>query len=173
LIALGIAWGLSDLRLVLLPQYEKDSYRAASTLSMTRAKAHDSEILWAADPHTAYYYGLQVAMPRSLVDSRPSDLYSGVTWPIHGRALNAGNWTVDEATNYLLHRTAGVILVLSRPDLYDENGGWHALVEQQNPPVVARLSEFQIYEWPAAENAIAQLHSVNQQPPASSSGTSR
>jgi hypothetical protein len=57
-----------------------------------------------------------------------------------------------------------VILVQSRPDLYDKQEGWRALVEKQRPAVVAILSEFQVYEWPAkAESGVVHLSSIDQQ----------
>lgn len=163
LTALAVAWGISDLRLVLLPQYEKESYRAASSISVARADQSGGEILWAADTHTAYYYGVRVTSPYPDAGSVTADTYSRLAWPVRGQAIDAGNWTIEQATAYVDHRNAPLILVLSRPDLYDEKRGWRALVEKQRPAVVGVMNEFQIFEWPArSENGTASLNSVSQ-----------
>ena len=44
LTAVAIIWGISDARLVLLPRYAKDSYRAASSISMARARLVGGDI---------------------------------------------------------------------------------------------------------------------------------
>ena len=150
LTAVAIIWGISDARLVLLPRYAKDSYRAASSISMARARLVGGDILWAADPRTAYYYGVRAARRVSAVPGE-KDVSEEVTWPVYGQAINGANWTVGEAAHYLNFRTKPTILVLSRPDLFDLNGAWRILVETQRPNVIARLNGLWIYEWPPRE----------------------
>jgi uncharacterized membrane protein len=171
LTALAIAWGISDLRLILLPQYEKESYRAASSISVARAEQSGAEILWAADTHTAYYYGLFVAEPHA-----PSAEHN-LTWPVRRQAINVGNWTAEEAADFVDRRSTPLILVLSRPDLYDESGGWRTLIEKQRPAVVGQMTEFQIYEWPArvlaTTDGVARLQATNPPSGHALSGESR
>ena len=172
LTALFIAWGISDFRLVLLPQYEKESYRTASSISSALAAETGGGILWAADSHTAGYYGVRVLKPDADPASAGNSTYTRVIWPVHGQAIDVGNWTVDEAAEYVDRRSTPLVLVLSRPDLYDKNGGWRTLVEKQRPTVVREMTEFQIYEWPArSTDGIARLRSIG--PPAAQSGALR
>ena len=171
LTALGIAWGISDLRLVLLPQYQKESYRAASSISLKRATQNGGKILWAADSHTASYYGVRVVKLAPAPESAEIE-YSSVTWTVHGQAVDVANWTVEEAADYVNRRDVPLILVLSRVDLYDQHKAWQTLVEEQRPTVVRHMTEFQIYEWPARmQDGIARLRSSN--PPSVSSGASQ
>jgi len=165
LTSLGIAWGISDFRLVLLPQYQKESYRAASSISLTRVAQNAGKILWAADSHTASYYGVRVVELPLAPESAAGDRYSNVTWPVHGQAIDVGNWTIERAADYLNRRDAPLVLVLSRPDLYDEHGAWRTLVEEQRPTLVSQMTEFQIYEWRARkQDGIASLQSSRPRP---------
>ncbi len=150
LTAVGIIWGISDARLVLLPEYEKDSYRAASSISRMRARMGGADILWAADPRTAYYYGLP-AESRALVSSKGQDIRAGFPSPDRDRAIDVQQWTLAEATAYLSSRTAAAILVMNRPDLFDERATWRTLIDRQKPLLVASPPGFQIYEWQAPD----------------------
>lgn len=166
LTALGIAWGISDLRLVLLPQYQKESYRAASSISLERATQDGGKILWAADSHTASYYGVRVV---KLAPESVASEYNNVTWTVQAQAIDVANWTTEEAADYVNRRGAPLVLVLSRVDLYDEHKAWRSLVEEQGPNVVSDMTEFRIYEWPArTQDGIARLQSSS--PPPASSG---
>ena len=158
-VTLAIAWGISDARLAFLHKYEKESYRAASSIAVERARLSGGEILWAADPKVAYYYGLREVSVHPRTEPGGTDI-SGITWPVRNQATDVRNWTMDEALAYLRSRTAPAILALSKPDLFDDKGVWRTLIEQQKPTVVASGNEFWIYEWqpPAEASPIANLH---------------
>ena len=153
LIALGLAWSISDLRLVLLPQYEKESYRAASSISVMMAGQDGGKILWAADDYTAGYYGVRVTKPHSVSESTSKDMTSSISWPVLSEATDVGDWTVEEATEYIAHRPGPLVLVLSRPDLFDRKRGWRTLIERQKPAIAGHPTGFEIYEWPARTEA--------------------
>lgn len=143
---LGLAWVISDARLSVLHKYEKDSYRAASSIALERAHLLGSEILWAADPRVAYYYGLQMnSLPGADIDRR--DIAKDVTWPVQEQALDAENWSVEEATTYLGARNTPLVLVLGKADLFDAKRAWRTLIKQQCPTLLADLNAFQVYEW--------------------------
>ena len=165
-VALAIAWGISDARLVFLHKYEKESYRAASSIAMERAGLSGGEILWAADPKAAYYYGLRAVSVHPRTEPGETDII-GATWPVRNQATDARNWTMDEALLYLRSRTAPAILVLSKPDLFDDKGVWRTLIKQERPAVVADGNEFWIYEWqpPAEASRIANLHQREESQP--------
>ena len=148
LVAVGILWAISDARLVLLPGYQKDSYRAASSISRMRARMGGADILWAADPRTAYYYGLP-AEARTSVPPGGEDIRAGFPSPSRDRAIDVQHWTLAEATAYLSARTTPAILVMNRPDVFDERATWRTLIERQKPLLVASPPGFQIFEWQA------------------------
>jgi hypothetical protein len=144
LIALGAVWGISDARLVFMSKYNKDSYRDAASIAAARARVNGGKILWAADPHTAHYYGIQVMNGQHTVEIGNDD---GLDWAVSNQAVDARNWSPDEATAYLGASTTPIILVLSKADLFDTKDAWRALIQQQKPTVVARLTAFSIYQW--------------------------
>jgi uncharacterized membrane protein len=131
-IALGLVWGISDLRLVFLSQYGKDSYKEASSIAMAQSRQEGAVILWAADPVIAKYYGLTVSPDKS---SAPA------------AAVDASSWSADRTNAYFTGLSRPMILVLSKPDLFDKNGAWRALIRGTEPPRIAELNAISIYEW--------------------------
>lgn len=117
-----------------------------------------ADILWAADPRTAYYYGLP-AEARALEPSGGQDIRAGFPSPGRDRAIDVQQWTLAEATAYLSSRTVPAILVMNRPDVFDERATWRTLIDRQKPLLVASPPGFQIYEWrtPSVTTAMAPL----------------
>ena len=144
LVALALAWGTSDARLVFLTRYDKDSYRDASSIALERARLDGGRILWAADPHTAHYYGIQVVNGHHSAEIGEND---GIDWCVKNQAIDARNWSSDEVSTYLDASTTPTILVLSKADLFDKNGAWSTIIKQRAPNSIARLTAFSIYEW--------------------------
>lgn len=144
LLGLGIVWGISDARLVFLRKYEKDSYRTASSIADARARSTGGEILWAADPRTARYYGIEVTKGSG---SSKIDENGGFNRPVSNRATNATNWSIDEATAYLRDHATPAILVLNKVDIFDVKGAWRTLIQQQEPTEIAHPAGFSIYQW--------------------------
>lgn len=146
LVALGLLWGLSDLRLVFMNRYSKDAYREACSSAATRAARDGAEIVWAADPFTARYYGVLVS-----ARNRPygTDSHGGIDLPVHTRAVDPQGWSRAQAQAFLDSSPAPVILVLSKADPFDQKGTWRSLIEERRPQEIARLNAFSIYEWQA------------------------
>jgi hypothetical protein len=142
-LVLALAWSISDARMVLLSQYKKDDYRGAASIALQKAKTTGAEILWAADPHAAHYYGITV-----MKDDRPSEIGSseGLTLPVQCQATDARHWSLDDVRHYVDAREKPAILVLSKSDLFDTKRGWQAFIRQQQPALVAQLSSFSIYQ---------------------------
>jgi hypothetical protein len=97
-----------------LSMYEKDSYRTACSIVDAKARSTGGEILWAADPRTASYYGIEVTKGS---DSSKIDENGGFKRPVSNQATNATNWSLDEATAYLRGRATPAILVLNKADI--------------------------------------------------------
>jgi hypothetical protein len=142
-VALGVAWGISDLRLVFMSQYAKDDYREAASTATARALQDGGKILWAADPHTAHYYGILVMTDHRTVEIGKDD---GIDWDVSAEALDARNWNIREARKFVSTQRVPAILVLSKTDLFDTNDGWRTLIQQHRPLEVAHLTAFSIYE---------------------------
>ena len=142
-LVLALAWSISDARMVLLPQYKKDDYRDAASIALLKAKTTGAEILWAADPHAAHYYGIAV-----MKDHRSSEIGSpeGLTLLVQRQATDARHWSLEEARQYLDAREKPVTLVLSKPDLFDTKHGWQAFIRQRQLTLVAQPSSFSIYQ---------------------------
>jgi hypothetical protein len=154
LVALLAAWTISDARLRYVGKYGKDSYREASLIAAARSRLDGGEILWAADPHVAHYYGTLVMKGQNTVEIGNDD---GLNWPVNNRAIDARNWSSVEARAYLDASTKPTILVLSKPDLFDTKGGWREIIQQRRPTELARLIAFKVYEWlpPSKTSALA------------------
>jgi hypothetical protein len=142
-LVLALTWGISDARMVLLPQYRKDDYRGAASIALQKAKTTGAEILWAADPHAAHYYGIAV-----MKDHRSSEIGSpeGLTLLVQRQATDARNWSLEEARQYLDAHEKPVTLVLSKPDLFDTKHGWQVFIRQRQLTLVAQPSSFSIYQ---------------------------
>jgi len=143
-VVLAVAWGISDARLVLLHKYQKDSYREAAFTAIARVHSDQGKILWAADPHTAHYYGIQVRKGGQSAEIGNDD---GMEWPAAVQAADAVNWTPEEARAYLDTATTPTILVLGKTDSFDRNAAWRAQIQLPESAGIAQLSAFSIYEW--------------------------
>ena len=142
-LVLAVAWGISDARLALLPQYKKDDYRGAASIALQRAGSTGAEILWVADPHTAHYYGIE-----PMKDNHPNEIGSteGLTLPVQRLAVDGRHWTRENAVTYLDTHPGPAILVMSKPDLYDDKGGWRFVIQQRQPSLLAQLNSFVLYQ---------------------------
>jgi hypothetical protein len=145
-VALVIVWGISDIRLSRMSKYRKDDYRDAAAMAEARANSTGAKILWAADPHTAHYYGIEVKTGERSAEIGSS---KGMDLPVRIRAVDGQNLTLATATEYLDSSTTPMILVLSKSDLFDMHGAWHVLIDRRRPQVIARLAAFTLYEWPS------------------------
>jgi uncharacterized membrane protein len=141
---LGIVWGVSDIRLVSLSRYRKDDYREAASIATARAKLVGEKILWAADPHTAHYYGVLVKDGHRTVEIGSDDL---MDWQVNAEAVDGRNWTVEQSTKFLNQQRLPTLLVLSKSDLFDANDGWHSVIQQTGALELKRLAAFSIYEF--------------------------
>lgn len=139
LIALGLVWGISDLRLVLLSKYAKDSYREACSIAISRARQDGAVILWAADPITAGYYGLAV--------TQESDVPGSGTNRHLDRAILASSWSAEQTDAYFANSSTPTILVLSKAETFDSLGAWSARIREQGPAQIAHLNAVNIFEW--------------------------
>lgn len=145
LTGLGMVWLISDLRLVMLNKYEKDSYREACAIALSRARQDGAVILWAADPVTAEYYGLTVAPSGgSLPGTEPSQQFASSSV---GGAIAASGWSVEQTNAYFANVSVPTILVLSKAETFDSIGAWSIRIREQGPAQIAHLNAVNIFEW--------------------------
>jgi hypothetical protein len=133
---LVIAWGISDARIVDDPRYYKDDYRFAARTALDEVGRTGGTMVWAADANGARYYGIDVGPPG----------YS-VLWPVRGKGVYAANWTDGQIGEYITshERQGPVILVLSKPDLFDQKGAWAAEVQRMHARKIASANSFDLY----------------------------
>jgi hypothetical protein len=125
ILALALAWAVSDARMIGMPQYRKDDYRCAVSTAIKQARLKQAQILWAADYRAAYFYGLKgVELERDEPLTIQASWREPVSWPILQDALLVSNWKQDQVCRYMSRRTVPVILVLGKTDLFDQAGGW-------------------------------------------------
>ena len=80
---------------------------------------------------------------------RPAEVANdaGIEWPVINQAVDARDWSPNEARAYLDASTTPIILVLSKAAPYDPKGVWLTLMQQRGATELARLTAFSIYEW--------------------------
>jgi len=157
--ALGLVWGVSDLRLVLLNKYAKDSYREACSIALSRARQDGAVILWAADPVTAEYYGVTVTPANgAFLDPQPSVPQPSLS---DGQAIGVFGWSADQANSYLANSTVPTILVLGKAQPFDTLGVWRGRIREHTPAPIARLNALSIYEWQAGTDARCSACSIS------------
>jgi hypothetical protein len=129
-----LTWTVSDVRLRWMPEYRKDDYRLAAEIAIANQRSLGATIAWVADGSTAQYYGLRL-------DGVP---FRGDR-PALAHCLSAANWS-ERQVRALVARSGGpVVLVLSKPDLYDRRGAWRAAVTALAPHRIASPNAFDIY----------------------------
>jgi hypothetical protein len=151
LMGLGLVWGISDLRLVLLSKYAKDSYREACSIAVSRAHQDGAVILWAADPVTAKYYGLSVAPEGGSASGKETNRQ--VAFPDRDLAIGASTWSKEQTDAYFAKASGPTILVLSKADPFDSLGVWSSRIREQAPAQIAHLNAVDIFEWQAGTDA--------------------
>jgi hypothetical protein len=136
LLLLMVAWGVSDARLLSQPQYYKDDYRSAAAFALDEARRTGGTVVWAADPVGGRYYGIDLGSPELDVD-----------WPVKGKGVFGSDWTDGQIEEYLASHagTGEVILVLSKPDVYDKKGAWGRAVRHSHAPRIGSANSFEIY----------------------------
>jgi hypothetical protein len=143
--SLACVWILSDARLWALPEYQKDDYRLAASTALAVAQRSDASIVWAANLIAGRYYGFEFDQP-----------LAGVEWRSVGKAIFGANWSRPQVSEYLsrTRRENPVVLVLSKPDLYDSAGIWTAAVEEFRAEKVASPNSFNIYLFERSRNPV-------------------
>jgi hypothetical protein len=142
-----LAWTASDGRLRWMPEYRKDDYRLAAEIAMANQRSLGATIAWVADSSTAQYYGLQAGGAPN-PGGRPAP----------GRCVFAADWSGRQVRALVAGSGGPVVLVLSKPDLFDRHGGWRAALSALAPHKVASPNAFDIYLFDKARQA--RLHSA-------------
>lgn len=138
-------WAISDLWLVFMTKHQKDSYREACSLALSRAQNDGATILWFAEPAAARYYGLTVTpLP---TESLQIDRSPKIEWPVLGNALDGRTWSVDQAQAYLRASNSPVILVMSKPEASDLNRTWRSMIDSSEFTPLAKFNAFVVLEW--------------------------
>jgi len=134
LVLLLSAWALSSSRLRLMTAYFKDDYRRAAEIALSEASARGATVVWVADDATAKYYGLE---------AERGQMPTG--WPVRGRGVFAANWERGRVEATVSGRTAPLVVVLSKPDLYDRSGAWSSVIEESGARRLATPNAFEIF----------------------------
>jgi hypothetical protein len=142
-LALGlvaVTWGISDIRLRLLPEYGKDDYRHAAEIALSEARTSNGTLVWAADASTGRYYGV---LPTNI--SLYNDAALAVPWPVRGIGTVATDWNQAQVLEFLQNHHSKVVLASSRLDLYDAEGAWEAVANTSSVRSMQPVTAFRIY----------------------------
>lgn len=148
--ALALVWGISDLRLSLLPDYYKDDYRGAANDVISRISTKPGVVAWAADPLAGNYYGLALEDPghNAGYEIDYNAAMQKVDWPVLARGFVVEQWDAARIESLLQRqKQAGqaVYLALSKPDIYDADGSWRKFLKGRNAQPAAVFRTFRIY----------------------------
>lgn len=121
---LFVLFTLSSLSIRFSPRFENDDYRSASRFALERL-ASDETLWWAADTAGARYYGLS-----------PSPAESP-----KGPCISVRNNSVEQ----LKGLPAPQWVVLSKPDIYDNNGNIHGFLKEGGYRLDRSFTSFSVW----------------------------
>jgi len=107
-------------------RHAKDDYRTAAAIAIT-ANANNEKVWWCADEGTGRYY-------RVPLSSRKSPAVPGQVW-LAGHPL----------AQLLTNQPSPDLLILSRPDIHDENGLMHSYLENRHYVLSRTLPSFTLW----------------------------
>lgn len=131
---LAIVWLCSSYRLWGVQEYHKEDYRTAARIAVAQAEANKGEIVWVADELAGRYYGVEF-----------DHWTENVKWKAAGKAISGIDWDTSKVKRFMISREKPIILVLSKPDLYDRKGGWRANLESMKWEKIAAPNYFEIF----------------------------
>jgi hypothetical protein len=150
---LAITWTASDVRLRVLPEHRKEDYRGAALVAVAQARRLNGEIAWCADYFTGEYYGLAISnyvSPSGAggVYPTPEEARKRVSWRTENPAYEAANWDHALAKQFIReerHESKPIVLVLSKPDLNDQNNAWTSLIASDRLKPFQQMNGFVLY----------------------------
>jgi hypothetical protein len=150
---LAITWIVSDVRLRSLPEYRKEDYRQAASIAAADARRLNGDIAWCADIVTGSYYGLDLSeYSKNTTNGRfwlsGREVRQQVSWPVQRPAFHAENWGPSIVQTFISQRRevgTPVILVISKPDLYDKHRAWRSLIASSGVNPEREPDGFQVY----------------------------
>lgn len=138
-VALGAlmgAWLLSSVRLTFVGDYKRDDYRSA-VAHATEIAGQNGAIFWAACTITGSYYGLDIS-------GQQQETFG----PAEYSAQNILGWDEIELENAYRESTGPVVVVLSKPDVFDSKQHIQRWLTKRNAKLVAAPRTFNIYTIP-------------------------
>ena len=160
-------WLIADARMLLLPDYQTEDFRAAIDRALELHGESNASLALVADPAAAAYYGLDLrgdAPCFPLLDNC-ADGFNKVNWPRKAPAAYAAAWTTNKISVWLgshagNHSPALVIISRQRHPLYTNSAWWPIL--RANPQAIQySVHGFSIYLL-KPDAAASQAHSVNE-----------
>ena len=145
---LGGAWLVADLRMERMPEYQKEDYRDAVRAILSIHRQTGAEIVVAADPVGAAYYGADVLGPAPCfpVQVTCAAAFQTVAWPRSAPALNASSWSEARVQSWLSSRREPerAVAVLLRLDRNHRNNGWEPILAADKLDPRLRFQGFEI-----------------------------
>jgi hypothetical protein len=133
LVLLSAVWTIADIRLAMLPEYQKEDYRDAVAAALSIQRKTGAVIAIAADPVGAAYYGMDVegAAPCYPIRQDCREAFNRVPWRANAAAaVEADRWpssSIDAWLAALKARHTPVLVFAQRDRAHARSAWWPVL----------------------------------------------
>jgi hypothetical protein len=133
-ILLTAVWLVSNLRLMLLPEYKREDFRGAVLKALAVSRLRQADVALVADPAAAAYYGLGATGPKPCfpLSGTCQEGWEKVSWDIKQPAAYGVFWHAAEVRAWLRGekqqgKACVVVISRSRHPMYQESPWWNEL----------------------------------------------
>ncbi|HEX4277443.1 MAG TPA: hypothetical protein VHZ74_18930 [Bryobacteraceae bacterium] len=149
MLLLASGWLIADLRLAVLPQYQKEDYRDAVPAALSIQRQMGAEIAIVADPVGAAYYGMNVegAAPCFPIRQDCRGAFNMVPWTTRGGvAVEAERWPASSIEEWLstLRKRGVPVVVFAQTDRAHRESAWWAVLASGAARSVTHMHGFDI-----------------------------
>jgi len=131
-------WLAADIRLALLPEYQKEDYRDAVAKAISLQKQSGGAIALAADPVAAAYYGMRIIgdAPCFPIRQNCAEAFARAGWDRGPDALDAEQWPASRIDSWLQLQHDDVVF-FGQLDRRHQNSAWWPVVKSNGATVTA------------------------------------
>jgi hypothetical protein len=147
----GLVWAVADYRLLALPEYQIENFRAAASRAIALHRQMNADTALIADPAGGAYYGLAVNGPKPCfpLSGDCAVMLHKLPWPQLAPAVNATDWDRRQIRSWLdIHRMRHVPMIViaseQRHPMY-LNSPWEPILRSRQDAVVFRPQGFAVY----------------------------
>jgi hypothetical protein len=125
---LSLLWVAADVRMAILPEYQKEDYRDAVTAALQIQQKTGAPVVLVSDPVGAAYYGMNVegTAPCYPIRQACGEAFAKVTWRHRGFGVAAERWPESRIDAWLAaqRRQGKSVLVFAQLDRAHKESAW-------------------------------------------------